>query len=110
MWGWGEGRRKRGKGEQLVRRWYRSSVPVHTLSHTPSHPHTHILTHAHTVSPKQTRLPSISEVKVPPDHPSELGVKRRTKLPYPVVDVGDFSLWSFLRKNIGQNQCQGSRC
>ena len=107
-----EGRRGSGKGgggvgvgggkeeereEQLMRRWYRSRVFVHTLTHTPSHPHT--------VSPKQTRLPSISEVKVPPDHPSELGVKRRTKLPYPVVDVGDFSLWSFLRKNIGQKQC-----
>ena len=89
-----------------MRRRYRSSVSVHTLSYlhtyslTPSH------THPHTVSPKQTRLPSINEVKVPPDHPSELGVKRRTKLPYPVVDVGDFSLWSFLRKNIGQKQCQ----
>ena len=88
-------------------------IYFHIFTHTPSHPHTHILiplTHPHTVSPKQTRLPSISEVKMPPDQPSELGVKRRTKLPYPVVDVGDFSLWSFLRKNIGQNQCQGSHC
>ena len=87
--GWGEGRTTcERKGEGV-------SVHALTLSHT-----------LHTASPKQTRLPSISGVKMSPNQPSELGVKRRTKLPCPVVDIGDFSLWSFLRKNIGQNSHQ----
>ena len=29
-------------------------------------------------------------------------VLRRTQLPSAMVDVGDFSLWSLLRKNIGK--------
>ena len=37
------------------------------------------------------------------DRRHDAGLQRRTSLPSPMVDVGDFSLWSILRKNIGES-------
>ena len=51
-------------------------------------------------------MPSISETVTmetkPLDQSHDPEVKRRTQLPSPRVDVGDFSLWTILRKNIGK--------
>ena len=55
-------------------------------------------------APKQT-TPSVYTLSKAPseDVKEEVEVRqRRTKLPCQMQDMGDFSLWSILRKNIGK--------
>ena len=46
------------------------------------------------------RVPVEGSVSV--EQKGEGGMQRRSILPSTMADVGDFSLWSILRKNIGE--------
>lgn len=58
-------------------------------------------------SARKQSMPSVYTLSKAPseDVREEVEVhQRRTKLPCSMQDTGDFSLWSILRKNIGQEK------